>query len=574
MAAPWETALGSLDRLSQHGESSVRVAAAIRNADVTAFCRSPPVMSAQPRRSMMSEHDALPTAPTPDQVRAALEHVVASEVFRSSPQLASFLRFVVESVLQGKGERIKGYTIGVEVLHRNADFDPQLDPIVRVEATRLRRALERYYAGPGADSPVLIGLARGTYVPTFSCRSAAQRVDTSEFRAGNGMPTLLLRPLEILKTNNAPVPAVDVLYDKLCDAFARFDTINIVIVPGHDSESTPRDYELGGSIEPGDDGVIAVRFRLTDNADKSIIWSRAFEMPMMHAGGVAAENKVITELAAILLQPFGVIRAHERVRHLASNVGDPRYRCIVESSESFRSFEPAQHLRARAGLERLTAADPSFAIGFAYLAAIYFREYQYGYSGQRSDRAILDRALEMARRSIELRPESARAYQILFGVLFTRGEIPAAFAAGDKARALNPYDMTIISDYGGRLVMIGEIERGMAMLTRAAEFGTVRPSWHHFYLFLGSYLSGDVANTLHHANQIVGDNYALGLIARALAAAASGEPARAAPALNRLAAINPAWKLNLRGELDRLIPVAALADRIAADLGRVARRAI
>ncbi|HZQ13771.1 MAG TPA: hypothetical protein VFB31_13275 [Pseudolabrys sp.] len=522
----------------------------------------------------MSEHDALPTVPAPDQVRAALERIVTSDVFRSSPQLAAFLSFVVEAVLHGKGERIKGYTIGVEVLRRDPKFDPQLDPIVRVEATRLRRALERYYAGPGADAPVIIGLARGTYVPTFSYRNAMQRVDTSEFRLGNGMPTLLLRPLEILQTNNAPALSIDVLYDKLCDAFARFDTINIVTAAGHSPESPSHDYELGGSIETSDDRVTTVRFRLTDSADKNIIWSRAFERPMTHGGSAAAENKIITELAAILLQPFGVIRAHERVRHLASNVGDPRYRCIVESSESFRSFEPAQHLHARASLERLTAADPSFAIGFAYLAAIYFREYQYGYSGRPSDRTILDRALEMARRSVELRPESSRAYQILFGVLFTRGEIPGAFAAGDKARALNPYDMTIISDYGGRLVMIGEIERGMAMLTRAAEFGTVRPSWHHFYLFLGSYLLGDLANTVHHANQIVGDNYALGLIARALAASASGEPGRAAPALNRLAAINPAWKLNLRGELDRLIPVAALADRITTDLGRVARATI
>ena len=68
-------------------------------------------------------------------------------VRRSSPR---FLLFVVEAVLRGKGERLKGYTIGVEVLRRDINFDPQIDPIVRVEATRLRRAIERYYAGPGA----------------------------------------------------------------------------------------------------------------------------------------------------------------------------------------------------------------------------------------------------------------------------------------------------------------------------------------------------------------------------------------------------------------------------------------
>ena len=84
-------------------------------------------------------------------IRAQVERMTKSDVFANSPQLAAFLLFVVEAVLRGKSERLKGYTIGVEVLRRDINFDPQIDPIVRVEATRLRRAIERYYAGPGAD---------------------------------------------------------------------------------------------------------------------------------------------------------------------------------------------------------------------------------------------------------------------------------------------------------------------------------------------------------------------------------------------------------------------------------------
>ena len=113
-------------------------------------------------------------------------------------------------------------------------------------------------------------------------------------------------------------------------------------------------------------------------------------------------------------------------------------------------------MRARASLEHLIAVHPDFVSGFSYLAALYFREFQYGYAGHGGDAAMLDRSLEMARRAVELKPESSRAYQILFGVLFARHEIAAAFAAGDKAMALNKYDTTILSDYGGRLVMTGE----------------------------------------------------------------------------------------------------------------------
>jgi hypothetical protein len=111
--------------------------------------------------------------PSAQEIRAALERVAASDVMRGSPQLTAFLRFVVEAVLEGSGDRIKGYVIAVEVLKRGAAFNPQIDPIVRVEATRLRRTLERYYAGVGADDPIVIRLPRGTYVPTFSRRDGA-----------------------------------------------------------------------------------------------------------------------------------------------------------------------------------------------------------------------------------------------------------------------------------------------------------------------------------------------------------------------------------------------------------------
>jgi hypothetical protein len=270
----------------------------------------------------------------------------------------------------------------------------------------------------------------------------------------------------------------------------------------------------------------------------------------------------------VLVQPFGVIRAHSRRRHLASGAGDPRYRFIVEASESFRSFDRDQHSRARAGLEQLVAAHPDFVSGFSYLAALYFREFQYGHEGHAGDPAMIERALEMARRAIELKPESSRAYQMLFGVLFARHEIAAAFAAGDKAMALNKYDTTVMSDYGGRLVMIGEVERGMAMLQHAAEFGIVRPSWHHFYMFLGSYLRGDLTNTMHHANQITNEDYALGLVARILASAAVGERDRAARAIARLQVVSPLWASDPRAELARFFPVDALADRLARDLAK------
>src|SRR5882724_716798 len=113
---------------------------------------------------LVGQRDSHPCA---EEVRAALEHMAISEAFRGPPQLVSFLRYVVEATLRGAGDRIKGYTIAVEALGRNEDFDPQADPIVRVEAMRLRRALTRYYENGGSRDAVRIDLPLGSYVPVF-----------------------------------------------------------------------------------------------------------------------------------------------------------------------------------------------------------------------------------------------------------------------------------------------------------------------------------------------------------------------------------------------------------------------
>jgi TolB-like protein len=74
----------------------------------------------------------------------------------------------VEAALSGDSAQLKEYAIGVEVLRRGEDFDPRIDPIVRVQARKLRAKLAEYYAGEGRHSRVLIQFAKGGYVPSFS----------------------------------------------------------------------------------------------------------------------------------------------------------------------------------------------------------------------------------------------------------------------------------------------------------------------------------------------------------------------------------------------------------------------
>ena len=100
-------------------------------------------------------------------VRQQLEKILASPEFQGSPMLRDFLAFIVEKTLAGQAQEIKGYTVATQVLGRKADFDAGKDPIVRILAGRLRRALERYYATQGRQDPMRIDIPKGAYVPMF-----------------------------------------------------------------------------------------------------------------------------------------------------------------------------------------------------------------------------------------------------------------------------------------------------------------------------------------------------------------------------------------------------------------------
>ena len=107
--------------------------------------------------------DAIPA----DQIQVQLERIVVSDAFDASRRNRAFLRFVVEETLAGRADRIKAYTIATSVLGRDEAFNSQSDPIVRIEASRLRRSLERYYLKAGHEDPIRIDIPKWSYVPSF-----------------------------------------------------------------------------------------------------------------------------------------------------------------------------------------------------------------------------------------------------------------------------------------------------------------------------------------------------------------------------------------------------------------------
>lgn len=583
--------------------------------------------------------------PQPTEIREALARLSASETLRNSPQLAAFLAFVVEAALRGETDRIKGYTIGVEALGRSERFDPQSDPIVRVEATRLRRAMARYYAEEGARDPIIIELPRGSYVPLFRSRVEAaepppatsdegpppaasgtmrppagvslrmlvvfaallaigavlgarawppaaeterpaaavtnptQSGQTARPQApdqippGNGQPNLAIAPFSVTGLRGGTMLQASTLRDKISDAFSLFDTANIVtytdssqpVIPGADNLARP-DYVLHATVEYHADTTTTLRFRLVDAREGSVIWSFSFDRLTAAADPALSEENIIVDLASMVMQPYGVIRSHERSRQLAGNGLDDRRRCIVVASESVRTYDPQLNKEAQECLRRVTGEDPGFALGHAYLSVVYFYAARNGFDLPPSDTPIEDETLAAAQRGVHLRPESARVQSALCLALHMRGDRGGADKACQRAIALNRYDMIMRVLYGAVLVSNGEIERGREMLLSASRRSPVRAASYYFFLFAASYMLGDAAAAAQQADRLASESNEFGLLARTLALQLNGDKDGALRIYQRLTGLKPGWRTKPDTELRRYFHDTKITSRMAADL--------
>jgi Tol biopolymer transport system component len=122
----------------------------------------------EPREPRVSaSHE--PSAPI---VRAQLTRILSSELFARSDRLSTFLKFIVDKTLSGEGDSLKEQVIAVELYGKDPDFNTAADPIVRVDARRLRDKLREYYASSPHDD-VLISVPKGSYTPVFDVNPAA-----------------------------------------------------------------------------------------------------------------------------------------------------------------------------------------------------------------------------------------------------------------------------------------------------------------------------------------------------------------------------------------------------------------
>src|SRR3569623_889287 len=150
-----------------------------------------------------------------EKIIAQLDRVLSSKAFRQADRLKRFLTFIVNETLAGRGEQLKEFVIGVEVFGKGSSFDPRNDPIVRVQARRLRSQLARYYQEEGDEDVTLIELPKGGYTPVFRAfrGMAPKRIEPSALVSRN---TILLTPF----ADHSPAGSLKYICEGLAEELA------------------------------------------------------------------------------------------------------------------------------------------------------------------------------------------------------------------------------------------------------------------------------------------------------------------------------------------------------------------
>jgi len=268
-----------------------------------------------------------PAEPRPDADAAAqlqLERVLTSVAFRQVDRLKRFLNFIVSEALAGRGDQLKEYVIGVQVFDKDSSFDPRADPIVRVQARRLRARLVRYYREEGGADAILIELPKGGYAPVFKTRDAATVGRRSIGPTFAGQNTIAVQPLADQSPAHDLAYFCDGLLQEIIHGLAKLEALRVLAVApaspaGVDPTGQAAMVLTGGVRKSGD--RVRVTVHLVDTATASYLWSESVD--------------------AALDDPFA---AQELVADAVIKKLEPR---LLDAGQRRGARRPAENLAAR-----------------------------------------------------------------------------------------------------------------------------------------------------------------------------------------------------------------------------------
>jgi tetratricopeptide (TPR) repeat protein len=465
-------------------------------------------------------------APNREAVMAALERLLAwSEIVRSQ-QLGRFLDYIVQRKLDGNEQAIKAYSIAVDVFGRGADFDPQADPIVRVQARRLRRLLDEYYLGPGRDELIQIQLPVGRYIPEFVSATApdvevvqepgetapARRKQaqlpltwyilaiialmvamiayaTSKWapdeRAAARIagtlrpPALRIMEFQDLSTDNGRSPQVSGLAIELVSDLGQFDNIDARYQAAGASGLEPSDFVLTGIVRPDGD-MVQYSAVLTDSRSTGVVWSHSIAVPGERAASAAVLDSISRSFSVILGSPRGPLHVAAR-QMLASGPLQSNqmnlYLCRT-LFDLYRETGGAAEADSAGGcFVGLTGSERDDAQALAATASLLAE-----HGGSAADGVSPDERARLATillvQAMELDPLSSFVWEQQARLHESQGLRALARAGYASAIQLNPANADALAAFARLLALAGALDEAEP-LARTAAGSPSPPPWYH-----------------------------------------------------------------------------------------------
>jgi adenylate cyclase len=424
-----------------------------------------------------------------EKIERQLHRILDSPEFNAAQQQRKFFKFVVKETLAGREDEIKGYTIATCVFGRGADFDQNSDPIVSVQANRLRRALERYYLVAGKEDSIVIDIPKGTYVPMF-CEQVSVVSDTNvydkvpDITIQDTWPGILIQPFENL-TGNPEKDFIGTGFStELTVEIARFQNIKVLYAPKEQerasSESNIR-FILKGNIREDSSGI-KVSVYLTDTKTGEQIWGDAHRSNLEAAQLIAFQEEVAQIVAAKIAGEFGIISKSLSVESKNKPTEKLKtYEAILRFYEYEQTFTPENFLKAMEALEHAANIEPSCGQVWTLLGQLYANIYGLDFPGFEKP---LEKAIEYAVKGAHMNPDNQRALGTVALVHMFANELSAALAEVNRALALNPNSLFVLDGLGYILTLIGEWEKGPVLIKKVIKLNPYYRSVVHYALWV------------------------------------------------------------------------------------------
>lgn len=528
------------------------------------------------------------------EAQAEIDRLLADPRFQSPERNRSFLRFIATEFFEGRAEAIKAYAIAVDVFGRPANFDPSADPIVRIEATRLRAALTQYYDVHGSDTGIRIDLPRGRYVPVFTrmtpgdmsslpaetpepdMADSAPNAEESPSRrfwgastgfaliwllAGISIATYALtvsldvwkhsalrqKPLISITLDgdgDAPVRAVENARDYLTVAIAQFQTVRLASAVDQAVAASAGDWSASKLIAALRGQRVAEDYRVVlkyeGRGGQGVVWWHVTD---------ASTGEVLLSGFEDALRPD--TDSFPSSQNLASRLA----RTLVGTRGAINTIETRQELDTPSLgngciLRAIAAGDRGDQAGLVDARGCLEQTLAIAPNdpGAKAELAIvllaqdpvdapadvLTRASGLAGDAVKLAPFSARSKYALMTSQFRGGQLDAAIETGYAAMALNPNNSDVTARLGLYLFIAGRWEEGTGLAMRSAQMERTVASDVLLTRALNAYRLGRFEDALAFSKRLnMSDDYAV----QAVKAAAAGQLGRAAEARLALASL-------------------------------------